>query len=150
MKARDVHLPARWIFISGTPCAANWVAPPILLECNAYCAESRPLLSIISLNAATASVRVNVFQPCDVRLTINDDLPGSNGCAASRSSSASKAPINTGTSPGSPGYPAFVTRVLVIVHPALFGWSSTPPTAPVPSSRSLSPRTRPGLLLERK
>ena len=33
MKARDFHLPARWIYNSDAPYAANWVAPPILPEC---------------------------------------------------------------------------------------------------------------------
>ena len=58
INARDFHLPARWICSSGIPCVANWIAPPILPESNAYCAGSVPLLSIMSLNAAAASIHV--------------------------------------------------------------------------------------------
>ena len=89
--------------------------PPVIPECNANCAGSLPLLPTISLNTATASVRVSDFQPRDVSLVVNGAPPGSCGCTARSSSSASNAP--TGPPAGSP---AFATRVRVIVHPALF------------------------------
>lgn len=58
--ARDFDQLARWICSSASLCAANWVAPRIILEYNAYCTGSLQLLPIMSLNAAADSVRANV------------------------------------------------------------------------------------------
>ena len=71
----------------------------------------------MSLNAATAFVRVVVFQPRDLRLTVKGDPPGSSACTARRCSRTSKA--LTGPFPGSP---AFASRIRVIVH-CYFFWS---------------------------
>ena len=68
--------PTPIICSSEIPCAANWVAPPILAECSAYCTGSLPVLPTINFNAATASVLVNTFQPSDVPLTVNAPPPG--------------------------------------------------------------------------
>lgn len=61
MNATDFHLLARWVRSSGNACAANWVTPLTLPECNAYCAGSLSLLPIMILNAATASVCVHAL-----------------------------------------------------------------------------------------
>ena len=71
IKALYFHLPSLWICNSERPCAADWVTPPILPECNSNRMGSLPLLTTINLNAATASVLVNTLHPPDVPLIVN-------------------------------------------------------------------------------
>ena len=75
IKARDFHLPARWICKSERPCAANRVPPSILPEWSANRMGSLPLLPTINLNAATALLLVNTFHPPDVLLVVNGAPP---------------------------------------------------------------------------
>ena len=78
---------------------------------------SLPLLATVILNAVTASVLVNTFQPGDTLPTVNGSPPGSWGYTLSSSSGALKGPI------GAPLVSvSFSRRVRVMVHPAIF-WS---------------------------
>ena len=69
------HIYLRATLHGGTPYAAGWAAPLTIPERNAYCAGSIPLLSVRSLNHATAFMHENGFHPRAGSLAVKGERP---------------------------------------------------------------------------